>query len=343
LAVEFEEEMPSWRAFVSNLALAGLLAGPGAILMRSAEAQEPANAAALPPPSSDPLSSDPAAPDPPAPGRYDKAIFQKPIPADQLTFLNQFAGKPSGDLVRDKQFSKLMHSVIPDCTFHYGWDMSLVAALELVLKGSTAPVQIRDARYVMIRGANGPYLAGKGFLWFDLRDGLALGGFYFHPTNGEPTPTVNIFSRQVKEDLLNLSQLPPEFAADLRRWSAESRIPLVTTRYFITGANRKIVLEHDEDYCAPSAGSSAPSADCMQANADAADKDLDAAYYLEQTNHATNSTAWMITGDDQVAWLRIRESACRVGPDPLRCRILMTHERARVVIRRIPPPHPTHR
>src|SRR5580658_3996546 len=51
---------------------------------------------------------------------YDPAIFQKPIPADQLAFLNQFDGAPSGDLVRDKQFRKLMHSVIPDCMFHYG-------------------------------------------------------------------------------------------------------------------------------------------------------------------------------------------------------------------------------
>jgi hypothetical protein len=36
-------------------------------------------------------------------------------------------------------------------------------------------------------------------------------------------------------------------------------------------------------------------------NADAADMDVTAAYYLEQTHHATNATAWMIEGDDQVA------------------------------------------
>jgi uncharacterized protein YecT (DUF1311 family) len=176
-----------------------------------------------------------------------------------------------------------------------------------------------------------------------LQDGIALGGFYFHPTNGEPTPTVNIFSKQVKEESLKLSQLPPAFAEDLIEWSAESRVPPVTTRYFITGSNKKILLEHDEDYCASVASTTAPPQnDCQKMNADAADIDLNAAYYLEQVNYATNATAWMITGDDQVAWLQVRENTCRVGPDPLRCRIRMTRERTHVIIRRHPALHPQH-
>ena len=77
-------------------------------------------------------------------------------------------------------------------------------------------------------------------------------------------------------------------------------------------------------------------------NADAADIDLTAAYYLEQTNYATNATAWMIN-PDQVAWIQIRDNTCRVGPDPLRCRILMTRERARLIIGRNPAPHSLHR
>jgi hypothetical protein len=216
--------------------------------------------------------------------------------------------------------------------------MPLIDALEMVIKGSSIPVRIRDGRYVTVSGHSGPYLGGRGFIWIDLQDGIVLGGFYFHPTNGEPTPTVNVFSRQVlKQDELRMSQLPPAFAEDLNRWSAEFRVPLITTRYFITGSNKKILLEHDEDYCAP------PGNDCDQMNADAADIDMDAAYYLEQTNHATNATAWMITGADQVAWLQVRESTCRVGPDPLRCRIRMTRERTRVIIGRYSGPHSTHR
>ena len=137
---------------------------------------------------------------PPAPGsKYDKALFQKPVPADQLAFLHHFDGAPAEDLYRDKQFRKLMHSFVPDCTFHYGSDKSLTSALDEVIEGSSEPVQVRDGRYVLLSGHMGQYLAGKGFLWIDMQDGIGLGGFYFHPTNGEPTPAVNIFSRQVQK------------------------------------------------------------------------------------------------------------------------------------------------
>jgi hypothetical protein len=275
---------------------------------------------------------------------YDPAIFQKPIPADQLAFLNQFDGAPSGDLVRDKQFRKILHSVIPDCTFHYGRDMPLSDALDMVVERSHLPVRIRDGRYLLVSGRSGPYLAGRGFVWIDLQDGIALGGFYFHPTNGEPTPAVNIFSKQVKEESLKLSQLPPGFAEDLAQWSKESRIPPVTTRYFITGANKKILLEHDEDYCvATAAAAAADPNDCQQLNARAADLDVDAAYYLEQTGHVTNATAWMINDTDQVAWLQVRENTCRIGPDPLGCRIRMARERTRLIIHRRSVPRLAHR
>jgi uncharacterized protein YecT (DUF1311 family) len=272
---------------------------------------------------------------------YDQAIFQKPIPADQLAFLNQFAGGSASDLVRHKPFRKLMRNALPDCMFHYGHDMPLIDAMESVLHGSSEPVQLRDGRYLLVSGHSGPYLLGRGFVWFDLKDGIALGGFYFHPTNGEPTPAVNIFSRQVKEEYLTLGQLPPAFAEDLSQWSAESRVPPVTTRYFITGENKKILLEHDEDYC-NGAGTRAAN-DCEQMNADAADIDMNAAYYLEQTNHATNATAWMITGEDQVAWLRVRDNTCRIGFDPLRCQIRITRVRVHVILRRHPVVHiPVH-
>lgn len=121
----------------------------------------------------------------------------------------------------------------------------------------------------------------------------------------------------------------------------ESKIAPITTRYFITGSRRKIVLEHDEEYCAPGPGiAAAPPEVCQQMDADAADLDLNAAYYLEQTDHATNSTARMITGPDQLVWLQFRKNTCAVGPDPLRCRIRLTHERMHVVIKQhsAPPP-----
>lgn len=267
------------------------------------------------------------------------AMFQNPIPRDQLAFLSQFDGAPSNDLVNNKQFRKLLRGVLPGCVFHYGWDMPLADAIDKVIKGSPIPVRIRDGRYVMVAGRMGPWLGGRGFVWMDMQEGIALGGVYFHPTNGEPTPALNIFSKQVKEDTLAMSQLPGAFAEDLWQWSAQSRVPPVVTRYFITGDKRKILLEHDEDYCAPPAGAIPPGASppppnvCQQMNADAADKDLIAAYYLEQTNHATNATAWMID-PDATAWIQVRNSTCAGGPNPMGCRIVMTRERVRLILRR---------
>jgi hypothetical protein len=148
----------------------------------------------------------------------------------------------------------------------------------------------------------------------------------------------------LKEDYLKLSQLPPAFAEDLVQWSQESRVPPLTTRYFITGSNKKIMLEHDEDFCAPLSGSSAPGdSGCVAMDADL---DMNAAYYMEQTHHATNATAWMITGQDQVDWLQVRANTCRHDPDPMGCRIRMTHERTAVIVRGPTPhpqPHPPHK
>ena len=233
-----------------------------------------------------------------------------------------------------------MKSVVSDCMFHYGRDMPLSDALDKVLSDSTVPVQIRNGRYVTIFGHRGPILGGQGFLWFDMQDGDGLGGFYFHPTNGEPTPSVTVFSRQIKEDTISLSQLPPAFAEDLSEWERDSGEPPVTTRYFIGGVNKKIVLEHDEDYCTPISTTAEPVYDCQQMNADAADSDMVAASYLEQTHYATNATAWMITDADQMAWLRVRDNTCRTGPDPLGCHIRMTRERTHTIIHRNPVVHP---
>jgi hypothetical protein len=271
----------------------------------------------------------PAPPQQAVPGsNYDKALFQKPIPADQLAFLNQFASAPANDLIRDKQFRKLLSSIIPNCMFHYGTDMPLADAVDLVIKGSKLPVQIRDSRYLMVSGLMGPHHAGKGFLWIDLQDGIGLGGFYFHPGNGEPTPSVNIFSRQVlKQVYLSLSELPPAFVDDFIQWSTESKVAAITPLYFITGSNKKVLLEHDEDYCLRADGTTAPPGSaCEQLNADAADIDMTDAYYLEQVNYATNATAWMIVGPEQTSFIHVRDDTCRRGPDPLGCHIRMTRE-----------------
>jgi len=281
---------------------------------------------------------------PSAEPQYDPAIFVNPVPANQLTFLSSFDGSMSNDVMQDKQYRKLLHAIVPDCMFHYGSDMPLMTALDDVIEGSQEPAQIREGRYLTISGRMGRYLAGRGMIWIDMQSGIGIGAFYFHPTNGEPTPTVNVFSRQLKEKSLEMSQLPPAFADDLTAWYAANGISSVTTRYFITGANQKIVLEHDEDYCAPATGATGPDQeDCEQMNADAADVDMNAALYVEQTHHATNATEWMIEDQDQVVWIQVRDDTCRADRDPLACHIRMTRDRTRVILsgRRPPPaPHP---
>jgi hypothetical protein len=322
---------------------------PASIQTCKAGAQETPNAQQSGPPPQSPTQVPQGDPQPqPAQfpvATYDQAIFQNRLPADQLAFLTQFAGVPAKDLLHNQQYRKIMKAAIPNCIFHYGSDMSLSGALDMVFGGSKLSVEIREGRYLTVSGMNGPYLSGRGFIWIDLQDGIVLGGFYFHPTNGEPTPALNIFSKQiVKQDYLLMSQLPPAFAGDLIQWSTASRVPPVTPRYFITGSNKKVLLVHNEDYCVFADGTVAPPASgCQQMDAEAADIDMDSADYLEQTHHATNATAWMINGPDQVAWLQIRATTCGRGPDPLGCRIRLTRERTYRILGGRPMPHPPHK
>ncbi len=276
--------------------------------------------------------------DPPLPpgSIYDPGLFQAPLPPADLAYLHQFAGAPANDLLRDKQFKKLMKLFVPGCIFHYGRDMSLPDALAIAFDGSRIPVELRDNRYLLVAGQQGPYLQGRAFLWIDLQTGIALGGFFFTPTNGEPTPALNLFSKQIKEDTLGLSELPPAFVGDLIQWSTRARIGPVVTRYAITGNNKKILLEHDEDFCVSADGTVAPrNGICEQLNAEAADLDVTAADYLDQVHHATNATAWMLS-PSQVAWLSVRDRTCGGVLDPLTCRIRITHQRIRVLTGRPP-------
>ncbi len=262
---------------------------------------------------------------------YDRGLFENAIPPDQIAFLKSFDGKKTRDVIRDKQVRKLLKLTVPNVEYHYGRDMPLMDALDMVLQGADDPVLLRADRYLMFAGAKGPYLGGRGFLWFDLQDGIMLGGFFFQPTNGEPTPSLSVFSRQLTALAVRTEQLPDAFMDDLIQWSTAYHVPPVTTRYFLTGSKKRILLEHDEDYCARADGSAPDAGDpCRQTMAYAADVDETAAYYLVQIKYATNGTAWMI-GPDQTLWLRTRFSVCG-GPDPLGCRIRVTREHTRMIL-----------
>ena len=107
-------------------------------------------------------------------------VLQNPIPAGDLAFLGGFTGRTTKELMKDKQFRALKKAMIPRTEYHYGRDMALTDAMEDVLDGSPLPVNVRDGRYVTVMGMQGPYLRGRGFLWFDLQEGIGAGRILFH-------------------------------------------------------------------------------------------------------------------------------------------------------------------
>jgi len=299
------------RKIVLRLVFTVLLLMAGGIFQSNAVAQD----AGAPPP----------VPEPPPP----PVAFENRILPSQLTFLNDYANQPSGEVFKDKRFRSVMKMVTPRTEYHYGRDMPLSDASESVLDGTSLPVDVRDGRYVMLGTRGGPYLRGKGFVWFDIQEGIALGGVYFHPVNGEPTPTLAIFSRQLRPDSLSMSQLPVAFAQAVAEWSAGAGVQPITVRYFIPDNGRKYVLIHDEDYCDHPENAPAPPQDeCEQMNADAADIDVNAAYFMQETHNQANATAWML-GEDQVAWIGLRTQTCGTV---MACRIRVTRQRTRVLI-----------
>jgi uncharacterized protein YecT (DUF1311 family) len=296
--------------------LASLFIGM-ALLPAGAYAQQ-----STPPPAQPPASAQ-AAPAPPV-------AFENAIPPEKLAFLNDYAGKPASALRKDKRFRQLMKLAVPRTVYHYGHDLPLDEAIDTVLDGPPMPTDIRDGRYVMVSSHGGPYLRGKGFVWFDMQTGIALGCFFFRPTNGEPTPTLTIFSRQLKAESMAMSQLPLPFAEDLAQWALVTGVPAVTPRYFIPDNGKKYVLIHDEDYCSSAAGAPAPDQNaCEQMNFAAADADFNAADFMAQTGNRANATAWMLE-PQQMAWITVRDQTCGAG---LGCRIRMTRERTRIILR----------
>ena len=299
-----------------------------------AAAQEAPSIGAPPPAShASAVPEDAPAPPPPMPQPQhdDSAMFEQTLPPDAMQFLLQFDGAPAHDLMTDKRFRKLLRGIVPDCTFHYGRDMSLDDALDMVMKDSRIPVRLRAGRYLLVAGSSGPYLGGRAFLWLDLQQGIGLGAFYFRPTNGELSPSLVVFSRQIGNQPLDMGALPAEFVRDAASWDQAARVEPVTARYFITGDKNRLLLEHDEDFCAPADGTIA-SNDCEQQNADAADLDMNAAYYLDQVHYATNATAWMI-GPDQRAFITFRDRSCGGAINVLPCRIRLTRERTQVILK----------
>jgi len=270
------------------------------------------------------------------PGSPPPATFKDTIPAAQLAFLKDYDGKMPDEIRKDKRFKQLEKWVTPSTRYFYHYDKALSEARDEVMNNEPLPIQVRDNRYVMVGTAGGPnqHMQGRGFLWFDMQAGVGLGGIYFHPTNGEPTPTLAIFSRQLTDTALSMGQLPEAFYDDFAQWAGAAHLHTVEPRYFIPANGRKYVLVHDEDFCAHPDGAPPP-AGCEQLNAEAADADMNAAYFMQQTGNAADATAYML-GPDQIAWLGVRDRTCGLGG--YACRIAITRRRTGVLLGHPMPP-----
>ena len=265
----------------------------------------------------------PEAPPPPA-------TFKDAIPADQLSFLSGYAGKAPKEIMKDKRFRQLEKDITPSTRYFYHYDRGLTDTRDEVLDNQPLPITVRDGRFVMVSSAGGAdsHMLGRGFLWFDMQAGIGIGGIYFHPTNGEPTPTLAIYSKQLTDTSLSMGQLPQDFVDDLDAWAGLARVHPITPRYFIPTNGKKYVLVHDEDYCFHPDNAPQPNG-CEQMNADAADADMNAAYFMQETHNAADANAWMLD-PEQISWLAVRDRTC--GTNGLACRIAVTRRRTGVLL-----------
>lgn len=220
-------------------------------------------------------------------------LFHSVLSQNDCMILRLLAEASSKDAVKTPQFRTVLERVVPYTPFHFGVDVPLSQALESVLARSAEPARLREGRYALFANTNGS--AGvRGFLWVDLQKGEAVGGIFFHPANGEPTPTLTLFSSQVLNDSMNVRALPAALLTDLRTWSEAADVPTVSTRYFVNATGKKTVLVHRENFCAePHASSTAEDA-CESLNAKAAGTDAAAAAFLAQTHNASNATIRML-------------------------------------------------
>ena len=259
------------------------------------------------------------------------AVFHDLLPTGDLGFLADYDGKMPRDIVRDKRFRQIEKLITPPTYYFYHHDRELTETRDLVLDEAPIPISVRDGRYVMVAtvGGRDQNMTGRGFIWIDMQTGIGLGGVYFKPINGEPTPTLTIFSRQLTDTYLGMSQLPPEFLVDLNQWALIAKVHPTSPRYFIPANKKKYALVHDGDYCAHAEGTPAPPQDeCEEMNAEAADADMEAAYFMKETGHLSDATAYLLESDFS-AWIALRQRTCGAG---LACRVVYTRRRVRELL-----------
>ncbi|HEY6357721.1 MAG TPA: hypothetical protein VIX35_05730, partial [Vicinamibacterales bacterium] len=222
-----------------------------------------------------------------APSACGPALRCTAIDADHFQWVKDLSGESTHDATLAGHFSDLVLDVSPDATYHFHFDMPVGSALRAILRGAGEPVTIRANRFAMLSACDTPTCTGaRAFVWVDTEHGVEIGGIEFEPSNGEPTPTLTLFSKQVLDPVTKRVQLPADFIEDLATWTRVSRRRATPARYFINGQGVKTVLAHDEDNCHGADQSSLAATLCRSLNVDAAEQDLAAAYYLLSNSFA---------------------------------------------------------
>jgi hypothetical protein len=259
-----------------------------------------------------------------------------PMDVKQLMWLSKYEGRPTFEVTSDSRFHSLVQAATPDAIFHLGYDMPLSQAIESMLNGPSFAVELRDGlpkdaagRYLMISAKRSARGIGQSFYWFDLQQGVTFGGIFFNPTNGEPTPTLTIFSNQIGDRVTKASQLPAAFLQDLESWRTARNVPPMTVRYFINASGRKLVLMHDGEACSPASGSLAgdPS-ECQAMNEATSESDMQASLYLLRIHYAEGSPARKELEAAQNQWEASELDGCEGKPDRLECRAELMRARA---------------
>ena len=130
---------------------------------------------------------------------YDPQMFQAPLPPADLAYLRQFSGAPAKDLLRDKQFKKLMKLFVPGCIFHYGRDMSLPDALSMAFDGSrirSSCVTTATSSSSANRDRTSRAAAFSGSTWRPVS--RSAGSTSFPPTANRPPPSISSRSKSRK-------------------------------------------------------------------------------------------------------------------------------------------------
>ena len=249
----------------------------------------------------------------------------------RLSWLRDLAGASTHEATLAGHFDDLVSDAAPDVAYHFHVDMPVANALRMILRGAGEPILVRANRFVILSACNTPACSdGRAFVWADTERGIEIAGIDFAPSNGEPTPTLTLFSKQVLDPVTKRVQLPPDFVEDLATWTRASRHRSVAARYFVNRDGIKTVLLHDEDNCHGADRSSLAATLCRSMNLDAADQDLAAAYYVLLATFADKTPMRAALQADEDKWLADRKATCGVGTDgpALACRLKAAQERA---------------